>query len=152
MGCLVANHYKTKASCVLTISIWGSGYRFKTESKFDPHLEFSLGLEVISSAFSADEFSLTGFALEERMYYDLNEVTELLPVKAYFGLGQIFFESSHDFFFRTGLVFPIGSSSSIDIGALYLNDTSVNWGSDGNYSQSSNIGGLAAEIILSVKI
>lgn len=128
------------------------GYRYKDESSSDPNLEFSIGIELVSSAFNDDAFSLTGFALEERMYYNLKDVTNVLAMKAYLGIGQLFFEGSHNFFFRTGLAFPLGDSSSIDFGAVYLNDTDVTWEADGNYSQSSDIGGLTTEIILSMKI
>jgi len=128
------------------------GYRYKDESNLDPNLEFSLGIELISSAFNDDAFALTGFALEERLYYNLQELTDVLPMKAYLGIGQIFFEGSHNFFFRTGLSLPLGEASSIDFGAVYLNDTNISWEEDGNYSQSSDIGGLTTEIILSMKI
>ena len=128
------------------------GYRYKDESKFDSNLEFSMGVELISSAFNDEAFALTGFALEERMYYNLQDLTDVLPMKAYLGIGQLFFEGSHNFFFRTGLAMPLGETASIDFGVVYLNDTNVTWEADGNYSQSSDLGGVAAEIILSMKI
>jgi len=128
------------------------GYRYKDESNFNSNLDFSLSIELISSAFNDDAFALIGFALEERLYYNLQELTDVLPMNAYLGIGQIFFEGSHNFFFRTGLSLPLGEVSSIDFGAVYLNDTNISWEEDGNYSQSSDIGGLTTEIILSMKI
>lgn len=133
-------------------SLTSMGVRRREKASFNPALEYALGVEFVNSIFAPSEFDIYGIMIEGRVLYDTQRNANLGPAKLYAGVGEFFLEGSQSIFVRGGLEYALGENGFVDIGFMYLRDTDVDWGSDGDYESSSTIGGMSGELVIGLQL
>lgn len=124
------------------------GLRRREYTTLNKDVEYSLGVEYFRNFSSRDEFNISGFNLEGRIFVNMPALTDWVNTKAYVGIGQAFFSGSHGLMMKFGLEFPFVTNGFMSIGAVYLVKEEVEWDSNADYEDSSEFGGAGLDLTL----
>jgi hypothetical protein len=128
--------------------VTGFGIRRREYTTLNKDVEYSLGVEYFRNFSSSDEFDISGFNLEGRIFVNISALTNWVNTKAYVGVGQAFFSGSHGLMMKFGLEFPFVTNGFMAIGAVYLVKEDVEWDSNADYEDSSEFGGAGLDLTL----
>lgn len=124
------------------------GLRRREYTTLNKDVEYSLGVEYFRNFSSRDEFNISGFNLEGRIFVNMPALTDWVNTKAYVGIGQAFFSGSHGLMMKFGLEFPFVTNGFMSIGAVYLVKEEVEWDSNADYEDRSEFGGAGLDLTL----
>ena len=124
------------------------GIRRREYTTLNKDVEYSLGVEYFRNFSSTDEFNISGFNLEGRIFVNISALKDWVNTKAYVGIGQAFFSGSHGLMMKFGLEFPFVTNGFMAIGAVYLVKEDVEWDSNADYEDSSEFGGAGLDLTL----
>ncbi|MGB3665708.1 MAG: hypothetical protein WA963_01990 [Bermanella sp.] len=128
--------------------VTGFGLRRREYTTLNKDVEYSLGVEYFRNFSSSDEFNVSGFNLEGRIFVNISALKDWVNTKAYVGIGQAFFSGSHGLMMKFGLEFPFVTNGFMAIGAVYLVKEDVEWDSNADYEDSSEFGGAGLDLTL----
>lgn len=128
--------------------VTGFGLRRREYTTLNKDVEYSLGVEYFRNFSSRDEFNVSGFNLEGRIFVNISALKDWVNTKAYVGIGQAFFSGSHGLMMKFGLEFPFVTNGFMAIGAVYLVKEDVEWDSNADYEDSSEFGGAGLDLTL----
>ncbi len=129
-------------------SVSAFGIRRRESTSLNKEIEYSLGVEYFKNFSGTDEFSVSGFNLEGRIFVNIAAMQDWVPTKAYLGVGQAFFSGSHGLMMKFGLEFPFVTNGFMSLGAVHLVSKEVEWDSNTDYADKSEFGGSGLDLTL----
>ncbi len=129
-------------------SVSAFGIRRRESTSLNKEIEYSLGVEYFKNFSATDEFSVSGFNLEGRIFVNIAAMQDWVPTKAYLGVGQAFFSGSHGLMMKFGLEFPFVTNGFMSLGAVHLVSKDVEWDSNTDYADKSEFGGSGLDLTL----
>ncbi len=129
-------------------SVSAFGIRRRESTSLNKEIEYSLGVEYFKNFSATDEFSVSGFNLEGRIFVNIAAMQDWVPTKAYLGVGQAFFSGSHGLMMKFGLEFPFVTNGFMSLGAVHLVSKDVEWDSNTDYVDKSEFGGSGLDLTL----